>query len=45
VDGLQKYSVYGAGGSWANRKFRCMETHQSFGSSWHTEMVLKDMSA
>ena len=44
VDTLQAYSAPQTDGSGAGKAFRVLEVHQQFGSSWHTELGLVDLT-
>lgn len=44
VNELQECPIVGSEGSWANRRWRVLETTQKFGSSWHTEVVAVDLT-
>lgn len=44
VNSLQPYAGPNTGGLWTNKQFRTLETVQSFGSSWHTEVVAVDLT-
>jgi hypothetical protein len=40
---LSPYPVADSSGAWSGRTHMAVETHQHFGSSWHTEIVAVDV--
>lgn len=44
VNDVRAYSVPGSGGDWTTGRFRVLELHPAFGSSFHNEVVAVDMA-
>lgn len=45
MDSLQPCPAPMSNGTWLERPMQVLEAHQSFGSSWHTEIVAVDVSS